>query len=462
MTPLAENRCKLLDEPRRKAVCMTGPDVSWSANLRKSILEILRLLVLGSIPRPRGRPPWFPASATADSNRLVATRALRGLADGAVSVLLPSYLSALGLGATQIGIIVFGTLFGSALVTLWAGLAGQRIGRRRLLLGACGLMTATGLGFIYVRSFWPLFAVALVGTLNPSSGDVSVFLPLEQAALAETVVTRELTGIFAIYNVAGALAGALGALASGLPAFLAPRFGWNMIAAQRSGFVAYSVIALIAAIVYRSLSGAVEVEASPVHIAPLAKSRGIVVRLATLFSLDAFGGGFVIQSLLALWLFRRFNMSVQAAGVFFFAAGLLGSLSQFVSSALAVRIGRIRTMVYTHVPSNAFLILAAMMPSAKLTILFLLLRSSLSQMDVPARQSYVMAVVPPEERTAAASVTNVPRSLAAALAPVPAGMMLDASSLGWPLICAGALKILYDFLLLLQFRSVRPADELYD
>ena len=427
------------------------------------ILEILRLLGLdASIPRPRGRSRWFPASATPDSNRLVATRALRGLADGAVSVLLPSYLSALGLGATQIGVIVFGTLFGSALVTLWAGLAGQRIGRRRLLLCACGLMMATGLGFIYVRSFWPLFAVALVGTLNPSSGDVSVFLPLEQAALAETVVTRELTGIFAIYNVAGALAGALGALASGLPLFLASRFGWNMIAAQRSGFFAYSAIAVIAAIVYHSLSGAVEVDASPVHIAPLAKSRGIVLRLASLFSLDAFGGGFAIQSLLALWLFRRFNMSVQAAGVFFFAAGLLGSLSQFVSSALAVRIGRIRTMVYTHVPSNAFLILAAMMPSAKLTILFLLLRSSLSQMDVPARQSYVMAVVPTEERAAAASVTNVPRSLAAALAPVPAGMMLDASSLGWPLICAGALKILYDFLLLLQFRSVRPADELYD
>jgi len=274
------------------------------------------------------------------------------------------------------------------------------------------------------------------------------------------VVTRELTGIFAIYNVAGALAGALGALASGLPSLLASRFGWNTIAAQRSGFVAYAAIALIAAIVYRSLSDAVEVDANPVHIAPLAKSRAIVVHLATLFSLDAFGGGLVIQSLLALWLFRRFNMSVQAAGVFFFAAGLLGSLSQFVSVALAARIGRIRTMVYTHWPSNAFLILAAMMPSAKLTLVFLLLRSSLSQMDVPARQSYVMAVVPPEERAAAASVTNVPRSLAAALAPVPAGMMLDASSLGWPLICAGALKVLYDLLLLLQFRSVKPADEL--
>jgi MFS family permease len=401
---------------------------------------------------------WFPVSANPDSKRLVATRALRGLADGAVSVLLPSYLSALGFGATQIGIIVFGTLLGSALLTLWAGFVAHRVGERRLLVGASCLMLATGLGFTYVRSFWPLFVVAFLGTLNPSAGDVSLFLPLEQAALAESVTVKDLTGIFAIYSVAGALAGALGALASGLPTLLASRLRWNMLAAQRSGFVAYSAIAVIAALVYRSLSPAVAV--GPIHLAPLTKSRGIVVRLAMLFSLDAFGGGFVIQSLLALWFFRRFNMPIQAVAVFFFAAGLLGSLSQFVSSALAARIGRIRTMAYTHMPSNVFLILAALMPNATLTIVFLLLRLSLSQMDVPARQSYVMAMVPPEERAAAAGVTNVPRSLATALAPIAAGMMLDASSFGWPLICAGLLKALYDILLLLRFRSIMPADEL--
>ena len=369
-------------------------------------------------------------------------------------------MTALGLSATRIGIILFGTLFGSALVTLWAGLVAHRVGCRRLLLGSCALMLATGLGLTYVRSFWPLFVVAFVGTLNPSAGDVSLFLPLEQAALAETVTTRDLTGIFAIYNVAGALAGALSALASGFPTLMASRLGWNMTAAQRSGFIAYMAIAVIAAFVYRSLSPAIEVGATPVGVAPLVKSRGIVVRLATLFSLDAFSGGFVVQSLLALWLFRRFNMSVPAAGVFFFAAGLLGSLSQFGSSALAARIGRIRTMVYTHLPSNAFLFLAAIMPNATLTIVFLLFRFSLSQMDVPARQSYVMAMVPPEERAAAASVTNVPRSLATALAPVSAGMMLDASSFGWPLICAASLKALYDILLLIQFGSIKPIDEL--
>jgi len=405
-------------------------------------------------------PSLFPSTATADSRRLITTRALRGIGDGAVSVLLPSYLTTIGLNPTQIGMIVFATLFGSALVTLWAGFAIRRIGTRRMFLGAAALMVATGLGFTYARSFWALGVIAFVGTMNPSAGDVSLFLPLEQTAIAQTVATRDLTGVFAIYNVAGALGGAFGALASGLPTMLAPRFGWNLIAAQRSGFVSYSILGFIAASIYWSLSSAVEAAPNPMKVAPLAKSRATVMRLAALFSIDAFGGGFAIQSLLALWLFRRFNMSVQAAGTFFFVAGLLGSFSQFVSSRLAARFGRINTMVYTHLPANAFLILAALMPTAPRAIVFLLLRSALSSMDVPARQSYVMAVVPPEERAAAASVTNVPRSLASAAAPVPAGMMLDVTSFGWPLICAGALKIAYDLLLLLQFRALRPEDEL--
>jgi MFS family permease len=403
---------------------------------------------------------WLPASATADSRRLITTRALRGFADGLVSILLPSYLTALGLSATQIGIILFSTLSGSALVTLCAGFAAHRVGYRRLLLGACGLMLATGLLFCYLRTFWPLFIVAFVGTLNPSAGDVSLFLPLEQAALAGTIATMDLTRTFAIYNVAGALAGAVGALFSGLPSLAAAKFGVNAMAAQRCVFIIYSAIALVAAIMYRSLSVRVDGEWSSVRARPLAKSRGIVIHLAALFSLDAFSGGLIVQSLLALWLFRRFQMSVGAVGVFFFASNLLGSASQFVTSALAARIGRIRTMVYTHLPSNGFLFLAALMPNLPLTIVFLLLRSSLSQMDVPARQSYVMAMVPPEERATAASVTNVPRSLASALGPIPAGRMLDLSTFGWPLICAATLKAVYDLLLLLQFGAVAPVDEL--
>jgi MFS family permease len=402
---------------------------------------------------------WMPDSAGADSYRLVGTRALRGFADGLVSILLPSYLTALGLSATQIGVILFGTLSGSALITLCAGLVAPRIGCRRLLLAACGLMFATGLLFSYVRAFWPLFVVAFIGTLNPSAGDVSLFLPLEQAALAETVAIGGLTRIFAIYNVAGALGGAFGALFSGAPTLMAARLNVSATAAQRCVFVIYSAIALAAAFIYRSLSPRVDVEANPIQRGPLNKSFGIVIRLAGLFSLDAFSGGLVVQSLLALWLFRRFGMSVGAAGIFFFVSNLLGSLSQFASSALAARIGRIRTMVYTHLPSNFFLLLAAVMPNPPLAVTFLLLRSLLSQMDVPARQSYVMAMVPPEERPTAASVTNMPRSLASALGPIPAGRMLDASSFGWPLICAATLKGLYDVLLLLQFGSVSPRDE---
>lgn len=404
-------------------------------------------------------PSVFPASATADSRRLIVTRALRGIGDGVVSVLLASYLTAIGLSATQIGVIIFATLFGSALVTLWAGFATRTIGTRRMFLGAAVLMVATGLGFIYARSFWMLAIVGFVGTMNPSAGDVSLFLPLEQTAISQTVATRDLTSVFAFYNVAGALGGAFGALASGLPTTIAARLGWDLVAAQRVGFLAYSILGVIAAAIYWSLSNAIEAAPMPKKIAPLAQSRPIVLRLAALFSIDAFGGGFAIQSLLALWLLRRFHMSIEAAGTFFFVAGLLGSFSQFISPRLAARFGRINTMAYTHIPANVFLILAALMPTAPLAILFLLLRASMSSMDVPARQSYVMAVVPPEERAAAASVTNVPRSLASAAAPVPAGMLLDVTSFGWPLICAGGLKIAYDVLLLLQFRAHRPEDE---
>jgi MFS family permease len=402
---------------------------------------------------------WSPRRASADSKRIVTTRALRGFADGAVSILLPSYLTAIGFSAGQIGVMVFGTLLGSALLTLWVGFASSRIGRRCLLLLACGLMLATGLGFARFTAFWPIFAVSILGTFNPSAGDVSLFLPIEQAALAESVAVGDLTAVFALYNVGGALGGALGALASGLPTALASRLEWNAVAAQRLGFLAYSAIAVASAIVYRSLSPEVEVIAAAVGAVPLEKSRAIVLRLSALFSLDSFGGGFVVESLLALWLFQRFHLSVQAAGSFFFASRLLGSVSQFMSPALAARIGRINTMVFTHLPANFFLILSAIMPSAGLALAFLLMRSSLSQMDVPARQSYVMAVVPSQERAAAAGVTNVPRSLASALGPLPAGAMLDRTPFGWPLVCAGALKALYDLLLLVQFRKVKPSDE---
>jgi MFS family permease len=401
----------------------------------------------------------FPPTATRDARLLVVARALRGFADGMVSVLLADYLLHLGFSSLRVAAIVTGTLLGSAALTLLVGMRGDRLGRRSLLLAASALMLATGLGFAGTTSFWPLFVVAVVGTLNPSSGDVSVFLPTEQGVLSSAVAGADRTALFAWYNVAGAFAAALGALASALPVLLARRQGWDLVAAERSAFVLYAVVAVVTAALYRMLSPEVERHRGHAKVHPLARSRSIVLRLSALFCIDAFGGGFIVQSLLVLWLHRRFDLAVTTSGAVFFGTGLLSALSQFVSPWLARRIGLVKTMVFTHLPSNLFLILAGVMPSAPLAILFLSLRALLSQMDVPARQSYVMAVVPPDERAAAASVTNVPRSLAAGLSPLLAGLLLDQSSFGWPLILAGCLKSAYDLLLLAQFHAVPPLDE---
>jgi predicted MFS family arabinose efflux permease len=319
-------------------------------------------------------------------------------------------------------------------------------------------MLATGLGFAGLTTFWPLMIVAAVGTLNPSGGDVSLFLPTEQAALAHTAQGPARTVAFAWYNVAGTLAAAFGALLSAIPALLAAHRGVSRLAAERGVFAFYALCAVACAIIYRTLSPSLEVHPKTTKREPLAESRNVVLRLAALFSLDSFGGGFVVQSLLVLWLFRRFHLDTSTTAVVFLVAGTLSAFSQILSPRIAGRIGLIRTMVYTHLPANLFLILAGLMPTARLSITFLLLRMALSQMDVPARQAFVMAVVPPEERTAASSVTNVPRSLAAGLAPLIAGVLLDRSSFGWPLIVGGALKALYDIVLLIQFRSFVPKE----
>ena len=400
----------------------------------------------------------LPASATADAGRLVAGRALRGFADGFVSVYLAAYLQLLGLSAVQVGAVVTATLLGSAALTLAVGLLAHRLAARPVLLAASLLMIATGAGFALVSDFWPLLVVAFAGTLNPSSGDVSVFLPTEQAVLAAEVAPVERTHLFAYYSLGGTLCGAFGALASGLPELAAARLGWPLVDAFRAGFVLYGAIAIVIGVIYLGLrppAAAASEEAK----APLRQARSVVLQLSALFSLDSFGGGFAVDAMLALWLFLRFDLPLAAAGTIFFAARILSAFSQLVSPRLAARIGLIETMVFTHIPANLFLILAALMPTAPLAIACLLGRMALSQMDVPARQSYVMAIVPPEERAAAASVTNVPRSLATALSPLLAGALLQHSSFGWPLIVGGALKLAYDLLLLAQFRRLRPADQ---
>jgi MFS family permease len=396
----------------------------------------------------------LPPSATTDAKRVVAARAVRAFADGAVSVLLASYLSNLGLSPFQIGAVVTGTLLGSAALTLAVGLWFGATSRRKVLLLATLLMIATGAGFLVATSFWPLLVVGAVGTLNPSGGDVSVFLPTEQAVLSDTVAARERTALFARYNVLANFTGAFGALASGLPGVAHRAFDVSLLGAQRTAFAVYALVALVAGFLYRGLTPAADGPVVPnAGGAPLQKSRGVVVRLALIFCLDSAGGGFVVQALLALWLFRRFGLSVETAGAVFFGAGLLAGLSQLASPRLAARVGLVRTMVFTHVPANLLLMAAALMPTAPLAIAFLLARMSLSQMDVPARQAFVMSVVPPEERSAAASVTNVPRSLASGLTPLASGYLLGVTTFGWPLLMGGAAKLVYDLLLLWMFQS---------
>jgi MFS family permease len=389
---------------------------------------------------------------------LLAARGVRAFGDGFVSVLLPVHLLALGFDALAVGAVGAATLLGSATLTMLVGFQASRLGRKGLLLTASLLMAATGLAFATVHSFWPLLVVAFVGTLNPSSGDVSVFLPLEQSVLPQMAEPKARTALFARYSVAGTLAAAVGALCTGLPSWLASHTLVDSLTAIELMFGVYGVLGLIAFAVYRRLPADME----PAHTrhAPLRESRRTVVTLAALFSLDSFGGGLVIQSLLALWLLQRFNLSLESAGALFFWSGVFATISFLLAVPLAERFGLINTMVFTHLPSNVLLVLVPFMPSLPLAVVLLLARSALSQMDVPTRTSYVMAVVPPAERPVAASMTTVPRSLASALAPLPAGYLLAMSSFGWPLVLAGVLKGVYDLLLLIMFAKVRPPEEL--
>jgi MFS family permease len=378
---------------------------------------------------------------------LVVARSFRAFADGFAAVLLARYLTHIGFSSVQVGAVVTATLLGSAAVTLWAGLRLNRWGARPVLLASSLLMALTGIGFSTVTRFWPLVVVGFVGTLNPSGGDVSLFLPTEQAVLADLTENRERPHRFAVYNLAAAFAAAAGALASPLPQKLAESQQWDVATTERLSFLVYVVTAVGAVLAYRSLRTRAELTTPRLG---LHRSRAIVLRLSALFALDSAGGGFALTPLLVLYLDVRFGLSPAATGATLAAAGGLAALSQLVSARLARRIGLVRTMVFTHLPANVFLVLAGIVPNAPLAITFLLLRAALSQMDVPVRQALVMRLVDPDERAAAASVTNVPRSLATAATPALAGLMLQHSSFGWPLIVGGVMKASYDLLLLTQ------------
>ena len=404
--------------------------------------------------RSAAMPLLIPSGVQRGAARVLVARALRSFGDGYVAVLLPAYLLALGFGELDIGILGTVTLFGSAIATLSLGAFGNRVPEHRLLAAASFLMILTGAGFAGLSSYWPLLIVAFFGTLNPSGGDVSVFLPLEHARLAASSSGDARTALFARYSLAGSLAGALGALAAALPEWISSITPASRLECMRTMFWAYALIGIAVWLLYRDTPPDQRLPLTAQ--APLGKSRAIVLRLAALFSVDAFAGGLLVNSLLVLWLFQRFGMSLAAAAAFFFWTGLLSAGSQLAAAPIARRFGLLNTMVYTHIPSSIFLIAAALAPSLEMALAFLLIRSALSQMDVPTRSAYVMAVVTPPERPAAASFTAVPRSLAAAAGPALTGVLLSAGALAVPLIACGALKIGYDLALLAAFRKVAP------
>ena len=396
------------------------------------------------------RPPAGPAA-------VYAARAIRDFGDGFIAILLPVYLTSLGLTVFDVGVIATLALFGSSCLTLAIGLVGARFDPRRLLLAAAALMALTGIAYAASSAYWVLGVVAFVGTINPSGGSASIFVPIEHSLLSGAVTPALRTRSFARYSLVGALAGALGSLLAAAPDWLVAT-GVGTLDALRIMFLAYAVLGVLGGAIYwrleaRTLSAA---EAPPT---PLGPSRRIVYKLSALFCIDAFAGGFTVQSLLALWLFERFHMSLAAASQFFFWSGLLAAFSFPVAAWIGARIGLVNTMVFTHIPSSLCLIAAAFAPSLEMVLGLLLVRAFLSQMDVPTRSSYVMAVVTPAERPAAASVTAVPRSLAAAASPALAGALFAAGLQAWPLVLCGALKILYDLLLLAAFRNVKPPEE---
>lgn len=380
-----------------------------------------------------------------NSSLLISARGARAFVDGLVSVAFPVYLSSEGMSPGRIGVIVTGTLVGSAALTLIVGLRARNVAHVTMLSWLTLLMFSTGIAVACASGFVAMLVIGTLGTMNPSSGDVSPFLPLEQALLPLTGPDERRTHLFARYAMTASLAGAVGALVAGVPDEIG---AWV--------FLVYSGCAVVLFALYRRVS----IRERPISSAsPLTHSRRRVLELSVLFSIDAFGGGFVVQSMLVLWLSHRFDLSIASIATLLFATGVASAGSTLLAPRVAARVGLVRTMVFTHIPASVCLIAAALAPTATVAVVLLIARSLVSTMDVPARTSYVMAIVPPDERAAAASVTNVPRSLAAAIPPLITGAILDRTDFGWPLIIGGALKIAYDLLLLLRFKSVRPPEE---
>lgn len=425
---------------------------------------------------PPPEPPRSPVDAglvaslrglSPDGRWLFATRVLRMFGYGSLAVVLVLYLAALGIDPVAIGLILTLTLVGDTVISLWLTTSADRLGRRRVLVAGALLMAVAGVAFA-LTSFVPLLVLAAtIGVLSPTGNEVGPFLAIEQAALSETIPDERRTASFAWYNVAGYLATATGALAAGLVTQVLLGAGVADADAYRIVVICYAALGLVMAVVFARIGDGVEAppadastDAGIARRFGLGRSRGIVARLSALFALDAFGGGFIPQSLMAYWFHLRFGVEPGALGALFFAANLLSAVSSLSAARIAARIGLINTMVFTHLPSNVLLILVPLMPTLPLAVVVLLLRFSLSQMDVPTRQSYVISVVDPSERSAAAGVTGIARTIGAAISPaLSAPLVASAALAGAPFILAGGLKIAYDLLLYRAFTTGRAPDE---
>ena len=387
---------------------------------------------------------------------------MRLFAYGALAVVLVVYLTSSGLSASQTGLLLTLTLVGDTAVSLYLTTRADRLGRRRMLIVGAILMVAAGVTFAWTRDFLLLVIAGTIGVISPSGNEVGPFLPIEQAALAHVVPSDARTAVFAWYTLAGSLATAAGSLCGGVLSQALQRTAATPLASYRVVVLLYAALGAVLAVLFTRLSPATEVVAPDATTSRfgIGRSRAVVLRLSGLFALDAFAGGFVIQSFAAYWFYLRFGVNPATLGMIFFWANVFAGVSALLASRLAARFGLVRTMVFTHLPSNVLLILVPLMPTLPLAVLVLLARFSISQMDVPTRQSYVMAVVRPDERSAAAGITGVARTTGAAIAPVFAGWMFARPSLvSLPFFIAGTLKIVYDLLLYRGFVSAPERSE---
>jgi MFS family permease len=404
-----------------------------------------------------------------DGRFLFITRIVRLFAYGFLSVILVLYLAELGLKETEIGLLLTLTLIGDTLISLWITTNADRIGRRRMLIIGAVLMVFAGILFALTRNFSVLLVAATIGVISPSGYEVGPFLSIEQATLSQIVTDDRRTQVFAWYNLFGSFTTAIGSLCGGTLVQLLEQTGVSPLGSYRMVVIGYAAMGLVLTFLFSRLSSAVEAPrvSDPVsspsdrkRLLGLHKSRRVVFKLSALFSLDAFAGGFVLQSILAYWFYVRFNVQPALLGSIFFGANVLAGLSALAAARVAKRIGLINTMVFTHIPSNILLILVPFMPNLPLTITILLIRFSISQMDVPTRQSYTMAVVSPDERSAAAGITGIARTTGASVAPVVTGPLLANSALlSFPFVIAGGLKIIYDLLLYRSFKTIKPPEE---